>query len=305
MNSRCIHGILFHGVQQIAVGFADDTFIFAKADKKNVDNIIDTLAPFSEASALYINRKKSALVNISAQDFHNIHWEGTKIEKGTVFRHLGYPLDINVSNKDKIEWVMGKVQYKVSMWYASQWPLHARIRIVQAFLQLNVMHYLLLLDWKTCHIRDFECMLKGFLWNKKHNREMVLSAWDYVCQPRINESLGILNLQSHTIARREAFIMRVTSAHRPLWLQIFWKIIENAEVFFKGAWKLDAWNKFFSHAPLYTSSPTLNFLLRSFKLAASYLKWNGRQRYIGNSFASLSPYWSFLSNPPIAHSLGE
>ncbi|KAH7331700.1 hypothetical protein KP509_20G046900 [Ceratopteris richardii] len=199
---------------------------------------------------------------------------------------------------------MRKIQCKVSMWYASQWLLHARIRIVQAFLQPYVMYYLLLLDWKTCHIRDFECLLKSFLSNKKHNRAMVLSTWDYVCQPRINGGLGILNLQSHTIARRAAFIMRITSAHRPLWLQIFWRIIENAEVRFKGAWKLDAWNKFFSHAPLNTSSPTLNFLLRSLKLAVSYLKWNGRQRYIGNSFASFSPYWSFLSNPPIGYSLG-
>ncbi|KAH6554562.1 hypothetical protein KP509_1Z324800 [Ceratopteris richardii] len=166
------------------------------------------------------------------------------------------------------------------------------------------MYYLLLLDWKKCHVRDFECLQNSFLWNRKHNRAMVLSAWDYVCQPRTNGGLGILNLQSHTIARRASFIMLVTSARKPLWLQIFWKIIESAEVCFKGAWKIDAWNKFFSHAPLHTSSPTLNFLLRSFKLAASYLKWNGRQRYIGNSFASLSPYGSFLSNPPIAHSLG-
>ncbi|KAH7306972.1 hypothetical protein KP509_22G040400 [Ceratopteris richardii] len=98
--------------------------------------------------------------------------------------------------------------------------------------------------------------------------------------------------------------MQITSAHPPLWLDIFWKILENAEVRFKGIWKLDAWNKFFSHAPLYSSSRTLNFLLRSFKSATSYLKWNGRQRYVGNSFASLSPYWSFLSNPPIAHLLG-
>ncbi|KAH6559668.1 hypothetical protein KP509_1Z002300 [Ceratopteris richardii] len=80
--------------------------------------------------------------------------------------------------------------------------------------------------------------------------------------------------------------------------------MENAQVWYKGSWKLDGWNKFFSHAPLQTSSPTLNFLLQSFKLAASCLKWNGRQRYVGNSFVSLSPYWSFLSNPPLTFSLG-
>ncbi|KAH7425776.1 hypothetical protein KP509_11G070100 [Ceratopteris richardii] len=199
---------------------------------------------------------------------------------------------------------MHKVKCKTGLWHASQWPLHARVKILQAFLQPYIMYYLLLLDLKKCHIKDFECLLKNFLWEKKHSRALVLSSWDFVCQPRTNGGLGILNLHSHTIARQAAFIMLITSPHNLLWFDIFWKIIENAEVRFKATWKVDDWNKFFSHAPLYSSSPTLNFLLRSFKSAMLYLKWNGRQRYVGNSFASLSPYWSFLSNPPIAHSLG-
>ncbi|KAH7287918.1 hypothetical protein KP509_31G003000, partial [Ceratopteris richardii] len=114
-----------------------------------------------------------------------------------------------------------------------------------------------------------------------HSRALVLSSWKYVCKPRDKGGLGFLNLHLHLMARRTAFIMRITSSHKPLWTSIFWKFIENAEINFRGAWKLDEWNKFFSHAP-----------------------WNGRQRYIGNSLASASPYWSFLTNPPIAFALG-
>ncbi|KAH7373791.1 hypothetical protein KP509_17G075100 [Ceratopteris richardii] len=106
------------------------------------------------------------------------------------------------------------------------------------------------------------------------------------------------------MARREAFIIRITSAAKPLWTDAFWKILDNATVYYKGTWKMNAWNKFFSHAPLQTSSTTLSTLLISFKKTASLLKWNGRQRYTGNSFASLSPYWSFLANPPLAYSMG-
>ncbi|KAH6555725.1 hypothetical protein KP509_1Z232800 [Ceratopteris richardii] len=69
-------------------------------------------------------------------------------------------------------------------------------------------------------------------------------------------------------------------------------------------WNLDVWNKFFSHAPVRVSSHTLNILLQSFKQFGSTLKWNGRQRYVGNSFVAMSPYWSFLSTPPLALSLG-
>ncbi|KAH7291811.1 hypothetical protein KP509_29G036300 [Ceratopteris richardii] len=233
MNSQCIHGISFYGIQQIGVGFADDTFIFARADKENVQR------------ALRINKKKSAIVNISASHFQSLEWEGPKIEKATIFRHLGYPLGVNVPAKDKIEWVLCKIK-----WSALQWPLHARIRIVQAFLQPYIMYYLVLLDWKKSHLRIFDSLLKNFLWNKKHNRALVLSAWEYIYQPKYAGGLGILHLHSHLMARREAFIMRITSSHKPLWAHIFWECIENAEVNFKRIWKLELWNKFFSHAPL-------------------------------------------------------
>ncbi|KAH7288019.1 hypothetical protein KP509_31G007800 [Ceratopteris richardii] len=73
---------------------------------------------------------------------------------------------------------------------------------------------------------------------------------------------------------------------------------------YKGNWNLNVWNKFFSHVPVCASSHTLNILLQSFKQFGSTLKWNGRQRYVGNSFASMSLYWSFLTTPPLALSLG-
>ncbi|KAH7436408.1 hypothetical protein KP509_05G018300 [Ceratopteris richardii] len=116
--------------------------------------------------------------------------------------------------------------------------------------------------------------------------------------------MGILHLHSHIMVRRIAFIMRVTSLFKPLWTEVFWKIMDNAEVYYKGSWKLNVWNKFFSHSLLQTSSSTLSMFVRSFKQTASLLKWNGRQRYLGNSFASMSPYWSFLVNQPLVYSLG-
>ncbi|KAH7302783.1 hypothetical protein KP509_23G086800 [Ceratopteris richardii] len=189
-------------------------------------------------------------------------------------------------------------------WNAAQWPLHARIKIVQTFMQSYIMYYLLLMDWKKSELQAFDRLLKNFLWNKKHSRALVLSSWQYVCQPRDKGGLGFLNLHLHLIARRTTFVMCITSSYKPLWTPIFWKFIENAEMNFKGVWKLDVWNKFFSHAPLRASSHTINFLLNHFKNALSTLKWNGRQRYVGNSLASISPYWSFLTNPPFAYSLG-
>ncbi|KAH7280436.1 hypothetical protein KP509_37G067400 [Ceratopteris richardii] len=241
----------------------------------NVDEVGAIMS--STASTLKINMKKSVMVNISMQKFQSLEWEGLKIERGVIFRHLGYPLGIDVPIKDKVEWVLRRVKCKMERWFASQWPLHARIRIVQTFMQPYIMYYLyylLLLDWRKNHLHIFDRVIKAFLWNKKHNRALVLSSWEYVCQPKNKGGLGFLNSHSHLMARRTAFIMHITSSHTPLWTSIFWIFMENEEVKFKETWKLDVWNKFFSHAPLQTTLHTINILPCHFKSTLSTLKWN-------------------------------
>ncbi|KAH7298712.1 hypothetical protein KP509_25G055500 [Ceratopteris richardii] len=269
MESGFIHSVSLHGSQHIAVGFANDTFLFAKACGENIQKILTSLTPFSEASSLNINMGKSALINISAQHFHFPSWQGRKIDCGIIFRHLGYLLGINVSTKDQIQWMLCTIRNKLNLWHAPQWPLHIRIRIVQSFLQPYIIYYILLL-------------IKNFLSNKAHNRALSKGG------------LGILNLHSHMMARQTAFIMGITSLYKPLWTEIFWKIMDNAEVYYKGIWKLNIRNKFFSHATLQTSSPTLSMLVRSFKQTASLLKWNGWQRYLGNSFASITKWFHLV-----------
>ncbi|KAH7302411.1 hypothetical protein KP509_23G071000, partial [Ceratopteris richardii] len=160
---------------------------------------------------------KSVLINISAWHFESLPWYGPKVDTGTVVRHLGYPLGINVPIKDKIRWVLCKVRAKMELWRALQWPLHIRRRIVQTLMQPYLMYYMLLLDWKKCHLQGFDRPIKDFLWNKKHNRACILSTWRYVCRPKPRGGLGILYLHAHIMARRMAFIMRITSPFKPLW----------------------------------------------------------------------------------------
>ncbi|KAH7298039.1 hypothetical protein KP509_25G024800 [Ceratopteris richardii] len=169
MNSKYIH-----------VGFAEDTFIFAREDESYIRNILTSLASFSET-------------------------------------HLGYPLGVNVPTNQKIQWVFRRIKCRMEL-----------IRIVQAFLQPFVMYDLLLLDWKRSHLYAIDGLVKSFLWDKKHNRALVISAWDFVCQPKDKGGLGILDLGSPTMARWAAFLMRILFPYKPLWTDIFWRFIENA-----------------------------------------------------------------------------
>ena len=54
---------------------------------------------FSNASDLKLNIEKSTLIDVSAQDFDSLMWPGKRVHKGTVFRYLGYPIGVKVTNK--------------------------------------------------------------------------------------------------------------------------------------------------------------------------------------------------------------
>ncbi|KAH7387801.1 hypothetical protein KP509_16G041700 [Ceratopteris richardii] len=170
----------------------------------------------------YLLQAKMESGFIHGISLHGIqHIAGRKIECGIIFRHLGYPLGINVSTKDQIQWVLCRIKSKLNLWHATQWPLHIMIRIVQSFLQPYIMYYILLLDWKKCHLYAFDCLIKNFLWNKAHNRALVSSSWDFICHPKSKGGLGILHLHSHMMAKRTAFIVRITSFYEPLWTDVF------------------------------------------------------------------------------------
>ncbi|KAH7445380.1 hypothetical protein KP509_01G005800 [Ceratopteris richardii] len=217
-------------------------YAHVQTDESNIQNILASLTSFSEAPSLHVNMRKSALINVFMGHFEFLPWQGPKIDRGMVFQHLGYQLGVNISTDKKLQWVFRKIKCKMELWHSSQWPLHVRIRIVQAFLHPNVMHYLLLLDWKKCHLHAIDCLVKSFLWDRKHNRALVTSAWDFVCQPKAKGGLGILHLHSHTMARWTAFLMCINSSYKPLWTDTFWRFIKNAV-----RWKLKK-SRFWWHA---------------------------------------------------------
>ena len=50
---------------------------------------------FSDASNLKLKIDKSTLIDVSA----SLIWPGKRVDKGSVFRYLGYPLGVDVTNK--------------------------------------------------------------------------------------------------------------------------------------------------------------------------------------------------------------
>lgn len=288
----------------MGLGFADDTLLFLKANNLNLANCLKILDLFSTAAGLNLNVQKSALIDISAEDFEHLIWNGKRIPTGHVFRHLGYPIGVDVTNKQLIDWIMIKLKNKINYWKSDEWPLHVRLRIIQSILIPYVMYYLPLLDWKKHHIAGLNSLLNRFYWGGSGAKPIVLISWSKICQPKNIGGLGILNLRSHAYARRATLLHKMFTNSAP-WCLCLWTMVKKATVYHHGYWELDDWTKIFSHCPLKIGFRTAQMLIDSWKLCCSLLIWAGRIRYTENSLSDENVHWSFIFKKPPALILGS
>ena len=224
--------------------------MFLKACNLNIAKCMTLLSLYEDAADLVLNVSKSTLIDISSADFAALNWHGKRVEKGNIFCYLGYPLGVDVSNKQQIEWVMNRVRKKVDYWKADEWPLHVCLRIVQAILLPYFIYYLPLLDWRASHITKINSLLISFLWGHSNGkRSFPLISWDTVSQPKVAGGLGILDIHCHIIARRATFLKHMYDARMP-WTWCMWELIHMGKVYFHGIWAMSDWDKLFSHAPL-------------------------------------------------------
>ena len=303
-NDGILHGLRLQNKNLSGLGFADDTLMMLRATNQNIETCLTLMNVFSDASDLQLNIEKSTLIDVSACNFDALIWPGKRVHRGTVFRYLGYPLGVDVTNKQLLDWVLDRIRTKILYWHSSEWPLHVRLRITQAILIPYVLYFLPLLDWKKSHIDKVNTLLIRFMWNAKPQKPVTPPIkWDLVSTPKNGGGLGILNLETHMHARRATFIHHMFD-RRLQWTECLWGLISLGTVYFHGHWTLTDWDKLFSHAPLKVYAHHASTLIKSWKMSCARLIWKGRIRYTGNSLKAENVHWSFIFKHPPALTLG-
>ena len=110
---RILHGVHLPQKSLTGLGFADDTLMFLKASNQNPATCLTLLGLYADASELKLNVDKSTLMDISSSDFSNLNWSGKRMEIGNVVRYLGYPIGVNVTSKQLLDWVINKINKKI------------------------------------------------------------------------------------------------------------------------------------------------------------------------------------------------
>ncbi|MCO5562139.1 hypothetical protein L7F22_015765 [Adiantum nelumboides] len=91
------------GQQLVGQAFSDDSFMFLNANNANIGRAMEAWSLFALASGLHINTQKSALLNCTEIDLQGLGWQGLVVPRGTIVRHLGYPIGVDVTNKQLLD----------------------------------------------------------------------------------------------------------------------------------------------------------------------------------------------------------
>ena len=99
------------------------------------------------------------------------------MKKGSIFRHLGYPVGMNVTNAQFIEWMSSKLRDILMYWKSQSWPFHVRLKVVQCIMEPMILYYLSLLPWTK---KALHPILQPLLRKKRDKMGITWVAWSYL-----------------------------------------------------------------------------------------------------------------------------
>ena len=70
-----------------------------------------------------------------------------------------------------IQWFMPKLNRKIDYWQLSTWPLHVRLRIVQAIVMAYIQFFLPLIMWRKADIDQFMSLAMAIVWKTQHRKK--------------------------------------------------------------------------------------------------------------------------------------
>ena len=179
------------------VFFADDLMLFAKANHKNYDAVIEVLNNFCNLTSQKVNPGKSKILfspNVSRRQKRFICRKMGMTSTKNLSRYLGFPLLTQGKSRDAYNFIVERVQNKLAGWRIKLLSRVGKLVLVRSanapiakyFMQCQA------LPSKVCEAEDKT--IRDFLWGStEEKRKMHTVKWSTVTLPK---ELGGLRLHS-------------------------------------------------------------------------------------------------------------
>jgi hypothetical protein len=184
--------------------FADDLLLCAEASSSCFLTITRILEDFCLQSGQKVNLSKSKVFfspNVNHILRHHLCDILGVSSTPNLGKYLGFPLSPNGRNTRDFDFVVEKVQAKLSSWKAKLLSPAGRVILVQSVTFAIPAYYMqnVALPIRICSSLDK--LNRNFLWGSTdERRKMHMVSWDKVCRPRDLGGLGLYSAKARNLA---------------------------------------------------------------------------------------------------------
>ncbi|MCO5597147.1 hypothetical protein L7F22_051222 [Adiantum nelumboides] len=263
------------GQQLVGQAFADDSFMFLNANNANIGRAMEAWSLFALASGLHINTQKSALLSCTEIYLKGLGWQGLVVPRGTIVRHLGYPIGVDVTNKQLLDWISGRIGDKFVYWKSQAWPFHVRLKVAQVIMLAMLSYFLPLLPWSRKALTALTQPIRFMLWKKRSNKPgLTWVSWKLISTPKRLGGAALLDVWVHLLARRWTLLQAMCVDSQP-WIDMVIAFLEDVGIV-QGKTRIAAswWDVVnASQSVCVSASSLLDHLVKSWQEVLRFTSW--------------------------------
>ncbi|KAJ4815734.1 RNA-directed DNA polymerase (reverse transcriptase)-related family protein [Rhynchospora pubera] len=239
---------LNQGTKVMHLQYADDTLLFLRADKEEVERVKWILKGFEGMSGLRINFAKSELIPLNLSDHRaTVFASSLNCKLGALpFKYLGLPLHWKRPNRRNWLDVIDKIKKKLSSWKGNLLSLGGRLILINSVLSAIPLYFLSFFKVPKWVLLSFNRLRRTFLWGQKGEvKKLALVSWDTIARPKEMGGWGILNLELMNKALLGKWKWNIDyKGCTGLWKEILQikyshRVPSSFSPFWKGVWSMD------------------------------------------------------------------
>ena len=127
-----------------------------------------------------INMWKSMLIRCTESDLVDVGWCGQILDEGNMYRHLDFPIDVDISPSQSLNWISDTILDKYMYWMSQAWSFGTHLKVVQAIMVPMISYFLPLLPWTKKSLDHLACSLNIHHRTKGSNFGMSWVSWSNI-----------------------------------------------------------------------------------------------------------------------------
>lgn len=194
-----IRGVIPHLVDDglSILQYADDTIIFLEHDFEQAKNMKAILCVFEHLSGLKINFHRSEIFCFGgAKEMEDQYRQLFGCNSGSFpFKYLGIPIHYRKLRNSDWKCVEDRFQRKLSTWKGKNNSYGGRLVLLNSVLSSLPMFMLSFFEIPRGVLQRLDYYRSSFFWSSDSQKKKYrLTKWDYICRPKDQGGLGVLNL---------------------------------------------------------------------------------------------------------------